>query len=87
MSEFSVVGMDENVTAGMYAAVCAELDYVADALLIPGNALYSDATGDYVYLMEEGVRVRRDVKTGVETKWLVQILEGIEEGDVVYVKE
>lgn len=87
MSEFSVVDMDEDVTAGMYAAVCAEMDYVADALLIPGNALYSDASGDYVYLMEDGVRVRRDVKTGVETEWLVQILEGIEEGDVVYVKE
>lgn len=87
MSEFSVVNMDDGVSAGMYAAVCAELDYAENALLIPGNALYSDATGDYVYRMEENSRVRCDVKTGLETEWLVQILEGIEEGDVVYVKE
>ncbi len=83
---FTINAPDDALAAGKYAAVCMESDYAADALLVPANALYTDG-GIYLYVMENGVRVRRDVKVGIATDWYIQIVEGLEEGELVYVKE
>lgn len=71
---------------GMYASIVVISDYLEDALQIPDNALYSDVDGYYVYKLENGEYVRKDVKTGQKTETMVQITEGLEEGDEVYVK-
>jgi len=86
MLQFSIDDADEKVQAGDYAVVCVESDYAADALLVPTNALYADDTR-YLYVMEDGVRVRREVKTGIRTDWYTQITEGLQEGELVYVQE
>ncbi len=86
MLQFSIDEPDEAVRAGDYAVVCVESNYAADVLLVPTNALYSDDT-HYLYVMEDGVRVRREVKTGIRTDWYTQITEGLEEGELVYVQE
>jgi RND family efflux transporter MFP subunit len=86
-SQFQIDQADEALHAGLYAAVCLVGQYASDALLVPGNALYRDAAGQYVYVVEEGERVRRPVRTGIATDGLVQIVEGLEEGALVYVKE
>lgn len=86
MLQFAINEPDDQLSAGLYASVCVETDYVADALLVPTNCLYADNTR-YLYVMENGVRVRRDVKTGGYTDWYTQITEGLEEGELVYVKE
>ncbi|MBE5772770.1 MAG: biotin/lipoyl-binding protein [Clostridiales bacterium] len=78
---------DGSVSVGDFAMVCLEHKYVPDALLIPRNALYIEAGSRYVYLVEDGVRVRRDVETGLITQISAQIVEGLEEGAVVYVQE
>jgi len=79
----------DDLELGMYVAVCMETNYVPEALLIPTNALMRDASGRYVYVYEEDgeTRTRRDVSIGVMTDWLVQITEGLEEGEVVYVSD
>lgn len=86
MLPFAINQPDDTLCAGQYAAVCVETNYLADALLVPTNTLYSDGER-YLYVMEDGVRVRREVKTGVATDWYTQITEGLEEGELVYVKE
>ena len=81
-------GVDtEGLESGMYACVFLKTGLVEDALVIPSNALYSDATGRYVYKMEGDTRVRTHVTTGRITASLAQITEGLEEGDLVYIKE
>lgn len=87
VSRFDILENGEGLTAGMYAAVLVETGYIEDALLIPANSLYTDASGKYVYIVENGVRVRRDVETGATTAWEVQIKSGLEEGEIVYVKD
>ena len=77
----------ETVESGMYAAVFVKSGSVEDALVVPANALYSDSNGRYVYRIEDGKRVRAQVTTGRATTTLVQITDGLEEGDLVYVKE
>lgn len=77
----------QTLSPGAYAAVCVESGYVEDALVIPANALFAGAGGKYVYVVENGVRVRRDVKTAAVNVRHVQVLEGLEEGEEVYVPD
>lgn len=83
---FAIENADDLLEAGQYAAVCVESNYAADVLLVPSNVLY---TGEqkYLYVIEDGVRVRREVTTGLVTDWYTQITDGLEEGELVYVKE
>lgn len=74
------------LTIGMYASIVVISDYVEDALQIPDNSLFTDVDGSYVYKKKDGEFVRQEVKTGQETETMVQITEGLEEGDEVYVK-
>lgn len=87
-TRFDFVGEHDDVSCGDYAAICVVTGYVENALAVPCNALYSDSAGRYVYrLAEDGTRVRVNVHTGLSNSLYIQITEGLEEGDSVYVKE
>lgn len=72
---------------GQFAVLILVDSYKENVLTIPANALYQDKTGRYVYKMEDGQRVRCNVTVGTVTDVKAEILAGLEEGDVVYVKE
>ncbi len=78
--------LEGKVEAGQYAAILLYSDYISDTLLIPRDAVKEDAAGSYVYVDADGSRERRDVKLGKVTGGLAQILEGLQEGEVVYVQ-
>lgn len=77
----------ENLSAGQYVGVCLVRRMAEDALLVPSNAIFTDDSGRYVYVVRDGERARRYVETGMATAWETQILSGIEEGAVVHVQE
>ncbi len=58
---------------------------VKDALVIPKEALHHDSAGDYVLLRRGDKVERRAVKTGNSTVTLVQVVDGLSEGDEVAV--
>lgn len=87
-TEFEILGDLSEVTAGMYGVLFTEFSYVEDALYVPMLAVYSAGTSRYVYMVnEDGSRTRRDIKVGKNNGIVIQVLEGLEEGDEVYVKE
>jgi len=86
-SRFEFAGDFGGLTSGVYAAVCVENGRVEDALIIPRNALYMESGVRYVYVVEDGVRVRREVETGATNDWQVQIKSGLQEGERVYVQD
>lgn len=86
-SEFAIENTDGTVESGLYAAVTIIDNYQEHVLVVPVNALYRDEKGRYVYKIIDGERVRQDVEIGVDNGIKVQITEGLEEGDVIYVKE
>jgi HlyD family secretion protein len=53
------------------------------ALVIPKETLRHDAQGDFVYTVKDGVLERRAVKKGVAGVTLVQIAQGLSEGEPV----
>ena len=81
--------LEENaeVESGQYAVVKIWTVGTENVLTIPVNALYRDQKGYYVYKIIDGERVRCDIKEGLVSEVKAEILEGLEEGDVVYVKE
>lgn len=54
-----------------------------NALVIPKETLHRDAAGDYVFALQGDTVQRRPVKTGNSTVTLVQVAEGLAEGDAV----
>ncbi|MCR5324996.1 MAG: hypothetical protein K6E85_17195 [Lachnospiraceae bacterium] len=75
------------VSAGDYVTVVSVSDYKEDVLAIPANAIYSDSTGQFVYVVENDNRIRKNVVTGVSDSTYIEIVSGIEEGETVYVKD
>jgi HlyD family secretion protein len=56
---------------------------VENALVIPRETLRHDANGDYVFVLKGDAVERRPVKTGASSVALVQVTEGLAEGDAV----
>jgi len=71
---------------GDYVLVCMKSNYHDHVLSIPSKAIYRDSSGSYVYLLDGDIRVRRDVVIGYSGDVYVEIAEGLQEGDRVYVK-
>lgn len=69
--------------AGMSAVVFVVSDTTKDALIVPSVAVHFDG-GYFVYKVTDGAQVRQTVKLGVVNEAEIQILEGLEEGDVIY---
>jgi hypothetical protein len=56
---------------------------VDNALVVPKETLRRDTAGDYVLALEGDTARRRAVTTGNSTVTLVQIVQGLAEGDAV----
>jgi len=61
--------------------------WVDDVLRIPSNALFAGAMNEpFVYRFEEGRQVHVDVAVGIATETYTEILDGLDEGDEVFVR-
>ena len=70
------------VVTSMAAVVVFCVTY---ALILPANAVHRDTGGFYVYRVTPEGRERLTVARGIFTDALVQITQGLEEGEQVYV--
>lgn len=86
-TRFSIQKADDSLKSGQYVCIYVQSGYKKDVLTVPINALYRDETGQYVYRVEDGKRVRCEVEVGITSDISAEILEGLQEGDEVYVKE
>jgi len=86
-TRFSVENTDGTLSSGQYAAITVIDNFKDNVLVIPINALFRDAMGHYVYKLIDGERVRQDISVGTTTGIEAVVTEGLQEGDVVYVKE
>ncbi len=75
---------DGRLKPGMFADVEIATTAVNDALIIPDKALQSDEEGWMVFVALNGTKFeKRSVKTGLEQRGHVQVLEGLKEGEKV----
>lgn len=86
-SYFDVNDKDVEFEIGESLELYVVTDEQNDALIIPSNALYREGSACYVYKQAGDNKVKTEVTVGTSTTSMVQIIDGIQEGDVVYVKE
>ena len=86
-TRFLIEAEGDAFLCGQFAAVKIISGYKDNVLTIPINALYGEYDSRYVYKMSDGKRLRCDVVVGSISITKAEIVEGLEEGDSVYVKE
>ena len=84
-AEVVIDNPDDKIILGLDAKVKILVDSAEDVLLIPVEAMNADKQGDFVYVMEDGVAVRRDVVSGISSTEFIEIKEGITENDKIIV--
>jgi membrane fusion protein (multidrug efflux system) len=83
--ELKVENKLEDILPGMFARVEIIKQEFPEALAIPLYAVISRDDKHYVYLEENGVAKRQEVKLGILDGWHTQITEGLEPGGKVIV--
>jgi len=86
-SEFELTNTGDAVTHGDYGKVVLIAGSKENVLMVPEVAVGSDSGKAFVYKEVDGQRVRVEVETGGKDGLYVEITEGLEEGDVLYVQE
>lgn len=79
-TEIKLLNPDSEVYLGVEAKVVITTAQEADALLAPVTAVNVDMDGEFVYVAEEGILVKKPVETGISSDTMIQILSGIDEG-------
>ncbi len=71
---------------GMFARVSFELEHDPRAVVVPDAAVMATAEGVLVaFVVQDSTATRRDVTVGIESERRLQILSGIEAGELVVV--
>lgn len=76
---------ERQLRIGMTAQVSIVLDQAKDVLLVPAAALTQGPQGASVQVLMDDQPQMRAVKTGLNDKVRVQILEGLSEGEIVVI--
>lgn len=74
---------DDKIILGLDAKLTIFTRSVQDALLIPVEAVNADRDGDFLYVVENGVVVKKSVICGIANDTYTEIIEGITEEDQV----
>ena len=73
---------DRGARPGAYADVLVTTGVNENAPVVPEEALVTEGTKNYVYVLEDSTAHRREVEAGVRLEGMVEILRGLEVGEV-----
>lgn len=82
-AQIAITNADEEIYLGVEAKVVIYAQKSEDVLLVPVEAVNSDKSGDFVYVVENGIVVRKDVVTGVSSDAEIEVISGLNENDQV----
>ena len=75
---------DLSTLKGSEVTVYAVTNYRENVISISPDAFFTENNTDFVYLIQDGKKVKQEVEDGVHTQNAVEIKEGLQEGDEVY---
>lgn len=82
-TEIEITNPDSDVILGVEAKVIISTAREENAVLIPVTAVNVDMNGDFVYVVENGILVKKPVVTGISSDTMIQVTEGLSEGEQV----
>ena len=78
-----VTNPDSDIILGVEATNKIHAEKADNTIVLPYEYVQTDADGDYVYVVENGLVTRKNVTVGISTSTDAQIVEGLAEGDEV----
>lgn len=76
----------EDIQIGEKATVKIVLDKKENVVIVPKNAIREMLNEQYIHVLEDGVRIEKNVEVGISNTTETEIIRGIEAGDQVIVK-
>jgi RND family efflux transporter MFP subunit len=83
--EVTITNPDEKIILGLDAKLVVYTSKSENALLVPIEAVNADQDGDFLYVAENGVVVRKPVVCGISSDLYIEITEGITDDDQVII--
>ncbi len=83
--EVHLTNPDDKIILGLDAKLTVYTDSAQNTLLIPVEAINADKNGDFLYVVENGMVVKRAITCGISSDEYTEVLEGITEEDEIIV--
>lgn len=81
--EVIVGNAERTLRPGTFASILFEVQSHENALAVPQKSILNDK---YVFVVENGKAVRREVALGLRNTTMIEVLDGLKEGDLVVVE-
>jgi len=85
-AEINIPNPGHLLKPGMFAKVEMILKEKPDALTVPKEAVLKEEGKEFVFAVEGNQAFRKPVVTGVERESLIEIVEGVKEGDKIVIR-
>ncbi len=82
-AQITIENADSSVIVGVDVQVSIITDTVENALVLPVEVICIDGTDVFVYALEDGKAVKKNVELGIASDTHYQILSGISESDIL----
>lgn len=83
--EVHISNPDDRIILGLDAKLTVYTNKAEGALLIPVEVINADKDGDFLYVVENNVVVRKPITCGISSDTYTEVLEGITEEDEIIV--
>ena len=74
---------DENIYLGIEGRVTIYAEKAENVLVVPFSAINTDQDGDFCYVIKNGIVEKRQIKIGLTSEDSMEVLEGLEEGEMI----
>jgi membrane fusion protein (multidrug efflux system) len=71
------------IIPGAFAEIQFQLREIPNAIMVPSEAVIPELGGNTIFVLEDGVAKRRSIATGTRTETLVQVIDGLSDGDTI----
>lgn len=68
---------------GAFANITLILDEIEEALMVPSISIIPGLNSQKVFMVRDGVVAEQIIRSGIRTSEKVQVIEGVQEGDVI----
>ena len=83
--EVHLTNPDDKIILGLDAKLTVHTGSAQNTLLIPVEAINADKNGDFLYVIENGMVVKRAITCGISSDEYTEVLDGITEEDQIIV--
>ena len=83
--EVHLTNPDDKIILGLDAKLTVHTDSAQNTLLIPVEAINADKNGDFLYVIENGMVVKRAITCGISSDEYTEVLDGVTAEDQIIV--